>query len=133
MNNRLFLALLLLGCILMAGCEVENITGPEPVSTEAPTTDPASPASCTKPTATAVVNPAVGALSADYSDNTRDIKFRSWTFPGGSPPTSDQRAGSVTFSQPGSYQWTLRVCRETASDPEDCCDSVGGTISISTE
>lgn len=124
----LFPLLLLLLAGLMLACDIENNgpTAPEPINMD----DMTGQASCTKPTATAVVTPASSTPTADYSDNTRDVNYRSWTFAGGSPPTSDQRAGSVTYPEAGSYQWTLRVCRDSATDPEDCCDSVGGTIVI---
>jgi len=51
-----------------------------------------------------------------YSFNTDTISTYSWTFPGGTPSTSNAVSPTVTYSTPGTYSASLTVSNSTGSD-----------------
>lgn len=68
-----------------------------------------------------------GSLTVQYtSTSTGSISSYAWSFPGGSPASSNQANPSVTYNNPGDYNVSLTVANESGSDNH----SVNNLISI---
>ena len=85
--------LMLMAVIFVIGCTEEDILPPPPTTI----------------VATVSSQRAVTGLPVIFSDTSRDVLSRTWTFPGGTPASSTDAEVSVIFIEAGTYTCTLEI------------------------